>query len=550
MKQLTGIDASFLYLESTRTPMHIGALNIYDQSTAPGGLVTFKSILKMIEDRLHLARSFRERVVNVPLALDHPYWINDPDFDLEYHVRHIALPAPGDWRQLCIQVARLHSRALDLDRPLWEFTVIEGLDNVPDIPKGSFALVSKVHHCAVDGMSGVEMSSAIHDLVPDAVPEPPKKPWRPEAEPTPAELLTRAGWNNIRQPLRFPQIVADTVPAIRKLRDPELDLPTKPGDVPRTRFNGKVSPHRVFESRTFELEQIKEIKNAVPGATINDVVLTICGGALRRYLDAHGELPDKSLVAMAPVSVRSDSQKKSAGNQVSTMSVALRTDITDPAARLAAVHETSSQAKELTNAVGAHLMTDYAQFVPAVTLAAATKLYARFADRVTPVFNCVVTNVPGPQVPLFSMGSKMVRNMGFGPIVDGLGLFMPILSYDGMLSISATSCREMMPDPAFFADCIQDTFDELYASTTSIDLTDPNDVASKAALKKVGKRAVAKKKAAPKKAASKKAVAKKAASKKAASKKAAPQKKAVAKKPAPTKAAKKRTSNRTTAKKV
>lgn len=467
MKQLTGIDATFLYMESTRTPMHIGSLAIYDQSTAPGGLVTFKSILKMIEDRLHLARSFRERVVNVPMSLDHPYWINDPDFDLEYHVRHIALPTPGDWRQLCIQVARLNSRALDLDRPLWEFTVIEGLDNVEGTPKGSFALVSKVHHAAIDGMSGMEMSQAIHDFRPDAKPEPPKRPWRPEAAPSQVELLSRASWNNFRQPLRFPKLIAETVPAVRKLRESDVDLPTRPGDVPRTRFNGKVSPHRVFEGRTFDLAEIKAIKSAVPGATINDAVLTICGGALRRYLDLHDELPDKSLVAMAPVSVRPKDEKKSAGNQVSTMSVALRTDIVDPLERLAAVRETSKNAKELNNAVGAHLLTDYAQFVPAVTMAAATKLYTRFAGRVTPVFNCVVTNVPGPQAPMYSMGSEMVQNFGFGPIVDGLGLFMPILSYNGKLTISATSCREMMPDPGVFSQCIQDTFDELYASTSA-----------------------------------------------------------------------------------
>ncbi len=310
MRQLTGLDASFLYLESTRTPMHIGSLNIYDPSTAPGGRVTFDGILQMIEDRLHLARSFRERVVQVPLSLDHPYWINDPDFDLEYHVRHIALPAPGDWHQLCVQVARLHSRALDMDRPLWEFTVIEGLDNVPGTPKHSFALVAKIHHAAFDGVSGVEMNSAIHDLSPRAEPRPVTTRWRPEVEPSAVELLSRAGWNNARQPLRFPRLVAETVPAIRKLRDPAVDLPTRPGEVPRTRFNGKVSPNRVFEGRTFDLEEIKAIKNSVPGATINDVVLTICGGALRCYLEAHDELPNKSLVALAPVSVRSKEQKR------------------------------------------------------------------------------------------------------------------------------------------------------------------------------------------------------------------------------------------------
>lgn len=465
MKQLTGLDATFLHLESARTPMHIGSLCIYDQSTAEGGKVTFKGILKMIEDRLHLARSFRERVVNVPLQLDHPYWINDPDFDLEFHVRHIALPAPGDWRQLCIQVARLHSRPLDLDRPLWEFTVIEGLDNVENIPKGSFAIASKVHHAAIDGVSGAEMSEAIHDLTPEITQHEPGKRWRPDPEPQPYELLARASWNNFRQPLRLPRLIAETAPALRNLRRPDIDLPTRPSNVPRTRFSGKVTPHRVFEGRTFDLADIKKMKSAVEGATVNDVVLTICGGALRSYLSHHDELPTSSLVAMAPVSVRSEGQSGTAGNQIATMSVALRTDIVEPLERLAAVHDTSKNAKELNNAIGANLLTDYTQFVPSVTMAMASRLYSRLGDRM-PIFNCVITNVPGPQFPLYSTGAEMVSWYGYGPVVDALGLFIPILSYNGKLTISVTSCREMMPDPGFFADCIEGAFDELKAATT------------------------------------------------------------------------------------
>ncbi len=499
MKQMTALDASFLHLESPRTPMHIGALQIYDQSTAEGGFVTFKNILAVIENRLSMAPSFRHRAINVPLQLDYPYWINDPDFDLEYHVRHIALPKPGDWRQLCIQVARLHSRPLDLDRPLWEFTVIEGLDNVPGIPKGSFAIASKVHHAAIDGVSGAEIAEAIHDISPEIVEVPERERWKPEPVPTPAELLARAGFNNVRQPLRLPALLSQTVPAVRRLRDDDLNLPTRPGDVPRTRFNGKVSPHRVFEGRSFELDRIKQIKASVPGATVNDAVLTICGGAIRRYLDAHGELPESSLVAMAPVSVRSEKQKGTAGNQVATMSVALRTDIVDPAERLAAVHETSKDAKELTNAVGANLLTDYTQFLPSATMAMATRLYGRLGERIAPIFNCVVTNVPGPQFPLYQTGSQMVSYFGYGPIVDGLGLFMPVLSYDGKLTISVTSCREMMPDPGFFSQCIQDTFDELYASTVTAPAARKAKPRKQPAARKTRKRAASKKKSAPKK---------------------------------------------------
>ena len=193
MQQLSGMDASFLYAETPRAHMAGGGVAIYDPSTAPGGRVTFKGILNHIEERLHEARVFRQRLVRVPLDLDHPYWIEDPDFDLEFHVRHIALPAPGDWRQLCIQVARLVSRPLDLDRPLWELYVIEGLDNVAGVPRGSFALVTKVHHAAIDGMSGMEMTSAIHDDEPISTPSVPEQAWRPGRVPTTSELLMRAG---------------------------------------------------------------------------------------------------------------------------------------------------------------------------------------------------------------------------------------------------------------------------------------------------------------------------------------------------------------------
>jgi WS/DGAT/MGAT family acyltransferase len=484
MKQMSALDASFLYLESSRTPMHIGSLNIYSQETAEGGLVTFKGILADIEARLHLAKPFRQRAVPVPLSLDHPWWIEDPDFDLEFHVRHIALPAPGDWRQLCIQTARLHSRPLDLDRPLWEFTVIEGLDNIEGIPKGSFAVASKMHHAAIDGVSGAEINEAVHNLTPKSEVTAPAKKWKPEPMPTAVELLTRAGFNNLKQPFVLPPLIAETVPAIRRMQQPQVKMPSTPGEIPRTRFSGKVSPHRVFEGRTFDLEAIKAIKNSHEGATINDAVLTICGGAIRRYLDHHGELPASSLVAMAPVSVRTANERGSGGNQVSAMSVALRTDIVDPVERLAAVHETTKEAKELTNAVGARLLTDYTKFLPSVTMAMATRLYSQLGDRV-PIFNCVVTNVPGPQFPLYAYGAKMVATYGYGPVVDGLGLFIPILSYDGKLTIGVTSCREMMPDPGFFSECIQATFDELAAGTAASASSSASRSTSKPAKPKV-----------------------------------------------------------------
>lgn len=468
MEQLSPMDASFLYFETANAPMHIGSVAIYDQSTVKGGVLGFKEILKNYEARLHLARSFRQRIIRVPMSLDHPYWLEDPDFDLEFHVRHIALPKPGDWRQLCIQVARLHARPLDTGRPLWEFTVIEGLDNVQGLPKSCFAIVSKVHHAAIDGVSGAEMTAAVHDLEPDAVPAPPEKAWLPERVPTAVELLSRTSVNNVRHPFQLARVVAQSVPALARLG---IGLSAgklkRVGPVPRTRFNGQVSPHRVFDGRSFRLNDIRAIKNAVEGATVNDAVIAIIGGALRKYLESKHELPKDSLIAMAPISVRAPGEQKAAGNLVSAMSVAVRSDIADPLERLVAVFESTTNSKEMTNAIGARTLTDYTQFIPSTVAGLAARLYTNLglANRITPIFNTVITNIPGPQVPLYMTGARLVTQFGLGPILDGMGIIHPVFSYCGEITISFTSCREMIPDPAFYAQCIEDAFEELREAT-------------------------------------------------------------------------------------
>jgi len=468
MDQLSPMDASFLYFETPNAPMHIGSVAIYDQSTVKGGVLGFKEILKNYESRLHMARSFRQRLVRVPLSLDHPYWIEDPDFDLEFHVRHIALPSPGDWRQLCIQVARLHSRALDTSRPLWEFTVIEGLENVEGLPESSFAVVSKIHHAAIDGVSGAELTAAIHDLEPDATPPPPKEQWLPEREPTGVELLSRTSINNLRQPFRLASVVAHSVPALARVGIGFTAGKLKrAGHVPRTRFNGQVSPHRVFDGRSFELDDIRAIKSSVEGATVNDAVIAICGGALRKYLTAYNELPAEPLIAMTPISVRPAKSQKAAGNMVSAMAVSIRSDIEDPLERLIAVYEATTNSKEMTNAIGAGTLADYSQFIPSTLSGLAARLYSNLglANRINPIFNTVITNVPGPQVPLYMTGARLVTQYGLGPILDGMGLIHPIFSYCGKITISFTSCRTMIPDPAFYAECIEESFEELKAAT-------------------------------------------------------------------------------------
>lgn len=468
MQQLSGQDASFVYFETPNTPMQIGSLAIYDPSTAPGGFVRFKDILAHIEARLNSARAFRQRLVRVPGDLDHPYWVEDADFDIEFHVRHIALPAPGDWRQLCIQAARIHARPMDMAKPLWEFTVIEGLDNIPGLPKGCFAVLSKVHHAAIDGMSGVDMTSAIHTLEPNA-PPPPADDWKAETKPGAPELLFRSYINNLRQPFRFAQAMTATIPGLAKLTagvgKGELSTANlRPP--PRTRFNGKVGPHRVIEGRTFSLADVKAIRAAVPGPTVNDVMLATVGGALRMYLESKGELPNESMTAMAPISVRAEGEKGALGNLVSAMVVPLGTQIADSLERLRYVHDEAVASKALTNAVGARTLTEYSQFLPSALAGLGARLYTRLglANRMTPVFNCVVTNVPGPRQPIYMAGAKLVSQIGTGPIFDGMGIIHPVYSYGDAIAISFTSDREMIPDPSFYADCLQASFDALKAA--------------------------------------------------------------------------------------
>lgn len=470
MQQLSGLDAAFLYLETGQMPMHIGSLAIYDQSTAPGGHVGFKDILRFYEQRLHTARAFRRRAVHVPLELDHPYWIEDPDFNLEYHIRHLALPKPGDWRQLCIQTSRLHARPLDGSKPLWEAWVIEGLDNVAGVPPGSFAVVSKFHHAAIDGVSAAEITSAFHGLTPDAAVDGTGPAWQPEDHPTRLGLLARSAVSSIRQPVDMARLALRNIPTAARVGKGVLT-----GDfglqlkVPKTRFNDNVSAHRVFDARGYSLDEIRAMRNAVPGATVNDVVVSICGGALRKYLAAKGELPEESLVAMAPVSARSGAERRDEGNLVTTMSLPVGSDIADPLERLAAVCAESRKAKKLTATIGPSLAAEAAQFLPSMTTGLLARAYGRsgLARRLPLFYNLIITNVPGAPTPLYSMGSRLVAIYGLGPVAHGLGLFQPVVSYNGKVMISAVSCREMMPDPSFYCQCLDEAYAELLAAATT-----------------------------------------------------------------------------------
>jgi diacylglycerol O-acyltransferase / wax synthase len=463
MQQLQGMDASFVALEQRNTPMHIGSILIYDPSTAPGGFVRFKDILKFFESRMVLSKTMRQRLVKVPFNLDYPYWIEDADFDLEYHVRHVALPKPGDRRQLSIQAARIFARPLDLTRPPWEFTVVEGLDNIEGIPKGSFAMVTKVHHAAIDGMSGVDLMEALHTLTPDAGPPAERDTWKSEPVPNPFGLLARGYFNAITNPVRQLGVVARAAPGLYRAAKGYLNKDfdfENAAAVPRTRFNAPVSPNRVVEGQSFALADIKKLRALAPGSKINDVFLSIIGGAMRQYLDAKGELKDSSLTAMAPISVRSETEKNDMGNQVAAMIAPLGTQIADAADRLAFVYAETTKSKAMTEAVGARQMTEMSKASPALFMALGAQLYSRLglSSYVKPIFNTVVTNVPGPPIPIYSSGAKLISMHGLLCLTDGIGIGHVVQSYVDQATICVTACRKAMPDPEFYGQCLNDSF--------------------------------------------------------------------------------------------
>jgi WS/DGAT/MGAT family acyltransferase len=466
MRQLRGDDALFLYADTGHSNANITLVNIYDPSTAPGGRIRFKGLLRHVESRLHLSPIFRQKLLRVPLELDYPYWIEDERFDLEYHVRHIALPRPGDWRQFCIQASRIHARPLDLSRPLWEIYLVEGLDAFLDLPDDSFALLTKIHHSAIDLSGGAEITTLLHDTTAKALPPEPPEPWFPESPPGSVSLLARALLHNVVQPFEMAGPLMRTFKRLGPVMLGAIsDAFLHPERQPITRFNAEVSPHRVFETRRFLLEEFREMRALVDGATVNDVVLAVCGGALRRYLLAHDELPPASLVGIAPISIR-HADSASSPHRVSMLRVPLGTDILDPVERLRHLHAHTSSADEMEHAIGARELTDLSQHAPARTLATTARLLSSAALGVgqhAPLANCTVTNVPGPVVPLYLNGARMTYFSAIMPITDGMGLVFSVTSHEGRIVISPTSCRELMPDPDFFALCIREEFQEFLA---------------------------------------------------------------------------------------
>ena len=462
MRQLSEHDAAYIYSDSAHANSNVTLLHIYDQTTAPGGVVRFKQILTHVESRLGQLPVFREKVLRVPLDLDYPWWIEDENFDIEYHVRHIALPKPGDWRQFCIQASRIHARPLDLNRPLWEMYVIEGLDSFLDLPVGSFAVLLKVHHSAIDVSKRNEITALLHDVSPDSPLPAPPEPWFPENAPGSFGLLWRAGFRAATLPLRMAQPLANSWTTLKAATTTFLgEFLGRPQEFPMTRFNSEVSPHRVFDTRRFPLADFKALRGLVEGASVNDVVLAVCAGGLRRYLDLQGELPDESLVAAVPIALHGQDDAL-----FSWVRLELCTDIADPVARLAAIQAVSSSSEVMAQAVSARELAELARQAPSAAIAATSKMLrsaSALLGNWTPLANCAIANVPGPKLPLYLQGARLTYLSAIMPIADGMGLVFSVTSYSDMVIVSFTGCYEQLPDPEVFALCLRDSFQEYLA---------------------------------------------------------------------------------------
>lgn len=454
MDRLSGLDASFLYLETPEQLMHVCGLILLDPTTMPDGY-SFDVLRDDIDRRVREIPTFMRKLRQVPLGLDFPVWERDEHFDVRRHVHRMGLPAPGGDAELSDIVGHLAGIPLDRSRPLWEMTVIEGMNS------GQIAVVTKMHHATVDGVSGANLMSMLCSLEPGA--ELLDIGLDPSAMPDgralgDVELFARGVVSTIRKPFHIANVVAPTIgilagAASRARRSEAMAAPLT---APRTSFNGLISGHRSVAFADIDLDLIKQVKNLVPGATVNDVVLTVSGGALRRYLEARGELPETSLLASVPVSVHGESSREGT-NKVSSLFTRLGTDLDDPLERLRTLAEANSIAKEHHKAIPADTLQDWAEFaaprVFGLAVRAVTSL--RLAEVGPVIHNLVISNVPGPPVPLYFLGARMDAMYPLGPVFHQAGLNITVLSNNGKAHVGIIACSESVPEPWLIADAFR-----------------------------------------------------------------------------------------------
>jgi WS/DGAT/MGAT family acyltransferase len=457
MQRLTGLDAAFLALETPSTHMHVMATMVLDPSDTPGGF-TVDTMRRLIADRLPRLEPFRRRVVDIPFGVHHPVWIEDPDFDLDYHVRRAALPAPGGMNELAELTAEIAGRPLDRRRPLWELWVVEGLEH------GYVAIIAKMHHAAIDGVMGVDLMTEIFDLEPNPQPKPREELPKPERLPSDAELLVGAMTSIARQPLRMVRaarnLARSATRVVQRLREQPVNAGV-PLTAPPTPLNGVLTPHRRVTFASVPLADIKDVKSAF-GVTVNDVVLAVCAGALRRFLDARGNVPDKPLLAAIPASVRGRDERGVMGNRVSAMFATLATQLDDPVDRLFAARDVMSGAKQVHEDIGGNTLHEWAEVAAPVMFSRGMRLYERLVQgRHPPIVNLIVSNVPGPSFPLYCAGARLVSLFPLGPVLAGTGLNITVLSYLDDVGFGLIGCREIVPNIDEIAAAVPDALAEL-----------------------------------------------------------------------------------------
>lgn len=455
-ERLSALDASFLHMETLPNHMHVAGLAILDPSTAPGGSFEFADLARLIEQRIHLVPRFRQKVMPVPLSLSRPVWIDDHDFDLGFHLRRAALPAPGGRRELADYVARVHSRALDRSKSLWEMYLIEGLED------RHVAILSKIHHAMIDGMSGIDIATVLYDFSPEA---PPVEPgvWVPGPEPSPRDLLLDAIRAQVTNPIQSGvEAIGDAVraPAIALLRSRELlgglaSLAAR-GQAQKGPFNKQVGPNRRFAMAEAPVDDFKAVKNAL-GGTVNDVVLAAVGGALHRFMTKRGvATKGQTMRAMVPVSTRDESQRMALGNRVSNIFVDIPIGPMEPAERLRAISRTTKDLKRSHQAVGAEALVNTGSWAPPTLHA----LAARLASRAR-FMNLVVSNVPGPQVPMYLGGARLLVNYPLMPLAEAVALSIAVTSLAGVMGFGFTGDWDALPDVDDLAGAFTESLEDL-----------------------------------------------------------------------------------------
>jgi len=460
MQRLSGLDASFLYLETSDQPMHVCAIMELDTSTMPGGY-TFDRLRDALSLRIRAMPQFREKLANSPLNLDHPVWVDDNNFEIDRHLHRIGLPPPGGRAELSEICGHIASLPLDRRRPLWEMWVIEGVAGTDCHRDGRLAVMTKVHHAGVDGVTAANLMSKLCTAEADApAPDPVDGVGVGSSWQIAAGGLVRFA----ARPLHLANVMPDTVSSVvgTLLRAREGQTMARPFAAPRTVFNAKISGRRNVALAKLDLEDIKTVKNHF-GVKVNDVVMALVSGVLRQYLAERNALPDSSLVATVPVSVHGKSDRPGR-NQVSGMFSSLETQIADPVLRLKAIAEANSVAKQHSSAIGATLLQDWTQFAPRAVFGIAMRLYAR--TRLTeslPVHNLVISNVPGPQIPLYMLGCELKAMYPLGPIFHGSGLNITVMSLNGKLDVGLIACPDLLPDLWAMADEFSVGMEELLA---------------------------------------------------------------------------------------